>query len=113
MTDVYDCISADTAALGLQLLSKGGKLSGPAGTPKDGKEGVEISNTMLGDLFVNPEKMKWFEPFWAKEVEPLVAGGKVVPSPKKEVVGGGLEGVIPGLEKQRKGVSGVKLVVEL
>jgi hypothetical protein len=59
------------------------------------------------------QKLKWFEGSFASEIEPLVAKGIVVPSPPKDVVAGGVDGVIPALQKQMKGVSGVKVVVEM
>lgn len=43
LTDVFDCVGPETAEIGLKLLKSGGKLSGPAGTPKEGNEGVKIS----------------------------------------------------------------------
>ena len=39
--------------------------------------------------------------------------GAIVPSPKAQVIGKGLEALNPGLDELKKGVSGVKLVVEL
>jgi hypothetical protein len=55
LTDVYDCIGVEMATMGLELLPNCGKLSGPAGTPEIKKEGVQISNTLFGDVFGNPE----------------------------------------------------------
>ena len=39
--------------------------------------------------------------------------GEFVPSPKIQVVEGGLESVKKGLDELKKGVSGVKLVLEV
>ena len=44
---------------------------------------------------------------------PKLASGELVPSPQIQVVPGGLAGIQAGLDLWSKGVSGVKLVVEL
>ncbi|KAK9353251.1 chaperonin 10-like protein [Lipomyces doorenjongii] len=47
---------------------------------------------------------------WLKE---KLVNGEFVPSPKVQVLEGGLEGIQNGLDRWRKGVSGVKLVLEV
>ncbi len=47
---------------------------------------------------------------WLKE---KLEKGEFVPSPKMQIVEGGLEGIDKGLDELKKGVSGVKLVVEV
>jgi len=47
---------------------------------------------------------------WLKE---KLANGEFVPSPKVQVIQGGLEAVNKGLDELKKGVSGVKLVLEV
>ena len=47
---------------------------------------------------------------WLKE---KLATGEFVPSPKVRVIEGGLEAANEGLDELRKGVSGVKLVLEV
>lgn len=47
---------------------------------------------------------------WLKE---KLEKGEFVPSPRVQVVQGGLESAQKGLDELKKGVSGVKLVLEL
>ncbi|KAI9012318.1 zinc-binding oxidoreductase CipB [Hyaloraphidium curvatum] len=112
LTHVLDAVGEQTSAAALELLKPGGKLVSSAGLPKTGKEGVPMAFIMLGDVYHVPPKLAWLSEFLEKELAPLF-GSKVVPSPPKEVVPGGLAGVVPGLEKLKGGVSATKLVVEL
>lgn len=63
-------------------------------------------------MYHEPTKLAFFDFFLHDELEPLIQKGEIVPQ-KKEIVPGGLNGVIPGLQKLKKGVSGEKLVIEL
>ena len=64
--------------------------------PEDEKERTEYFHFVFG--------------VWLKE---KLARGEYVPSPKVQVVGRGLESIDKGLDELKKGVSGVKLVVEV
>lgn len=66
------------------------------GAPTDEKERMEFFHFVFG--------------VWLKE---KLEKGEFVPSPKIQVVEGGLESAQKGLEKLKKGVNGVKLVLEV
>ena len=78
-------------------------------TPK--VEGVEVKFVAApGDEKERTEHFRFVLGVWLKE---KLEKGEFVPSPKVQVVGGGLEGIDKGLDELKKGVSGVKLVLEV
>jgi NADPH:quinone reductase-like Zn-dependent oxidoreductase len=75
-------------------------------------EGIEVTMARASfAVHVHKEFGAWyFNQFLAEKLE----SGEFVPSPEIEIVEGGLEkGVLAGLERYRKGVSGTKIVVPL
>ncbi|CAF9941960.1 hypothetical protein IMSHALPRED_003118 [Imshaugia aleurites] len=78
-------------------------------TPK--VEGVEVKFVAApGDEEARTEHFHFVFGVWLKE---KLATGGFVPSPAMKVVEGGLESIDKGLDELKKGVSGVKLVIEV
>ena len=78
-------------------------------SPKE--EGVEV--TFVASPVEAKDRTEFFHfVFWVWLKEKLEKG-EFVPSPKIQVVEGGLEAANKGLDEWRKGVSGVKLVLEV
>lgn len=73
----------------------------------------EVENVFVASL-TDQAKLEEFAHFvfrlWLKE---KLAKGEFVPRPKIQVVGKGLESLQTGLDEWQKGVSGVKIVVEI
>ena len=81
----------------------------PEGTPK--VEGVTATFIQApSDEQKRTEHFAYIFNVWLKE---KLEKGAIVPSPKVQVVGQGLEALNLGLDELKKGVSGVKLVVEI
>lgn len=81
----------------------------PEDTPK--VDGVEVK-------FVYPpvdekERTEHFHFVFGVWLKEKLEKGEYVPSPKVQIVGRGLESIDKGLDELKKGVSGVKLVVEV
>ena len=74
-------------------------------------EGVDINFIMApqGDE-ARSEHFRFVFGVWLKE---KLKSGEFVPSPKLQVIEGGLKGANHGLDELKKGVSGIKLVVEV
>ena len=74
-------------------------------------EGVEVKFIMAPqDEKERTEHFHYCYGVWLKE---KLEKGEFVPSPKVKVVEGGLESIDKGLDELKKGVSGVKLVIEV
>ena len=74
-------------------------------------EGVEVKFVMAPtDKKEQTDFFHFVMKVWLKE---KLARGEFVPSSKIQVVEGGLEGANKGLDELKKGVSGVKLVLEV
>lgn len=74
-------------------------------------DGVEVKFVMApADAKERTEHFHFVFNVWLKE---KLANGEFVPSPKVQVVQGGLEAANKGLDELKKGVSGVKLVLEV
>ncbi|KAI9729890.1 MAG: hypothetical protein M1818_008330 [Claussenomyces sp. TS43310] len=74
-------------------------------------EGVEVKFIApLADETQRTEFSNFVFRVWLKEA---LENGKFVPSPKIKVIEGGLEAVNKGLDELKKGVSGLKLVLEV
>ncbi len=74
-------------------------------------EGVEVKFVAApGDEEKRMEFFRFVFGVWLKE---KLEKGEFVPSPKVKVVEGGLESASKGLDELKKGVSGVKLVLEV
>jgi hypothetical protein len=59
------------------------------------------------------ERMEFFHFVFGVWLKEKLETGEFVPSPKIQVIEGGLESVQKGLDEWRKGVSGVKVVLEI
>jgi len=105
----YDVISSETAERAASALTEGvpGKIIYCAGEPKNLPGHVKAESVFIGGNYELPE----YGPSVAKIAE-LVSGGKVQPN-VVELLPGGLAGVLDGLLRLQKGVSGVKLVAEI
>ena len=78
-------------------------------TPKE--EGVEVKFVSApADEKERTDHLHFVFGVWLKE---KLEKGEFVPSPKVQVVEGGLESINKGLDELKKGVSGVKLVLEI
>jgi len=75
------------------------------------EEGVEVK--FVAAPADEGERMEFFHFVFGVWLKERLEKGEFVPSPKVKMVEGGLEGVSKGLDELKKGVSGVKLVLEV
>lgn len=89
------------------------KLATAVSLPKDSPkvEGVEV--TFVATPEDEKEKTEHFRFVFGVWLKGKLEKGEFVPSSKVQLVGGGLESINKGLDELKKGVSGVKLVVEV
>jgi hypothetical protein len=80
-----------------------------AGSPK--MEGNDVKS--ISPPFDEEERTEVFHFVFNVCLKEKLENGEFVPSPKIQVVEGGLESVNEGLDELKKGVSGVKLVLEV
>ena len=74
-------------------------------------DGVEV--TFISPPEADKERTEHFHFVFGVWLKEKLEKGQYVPSPKVKVVEGGLESINKGLDELKKGVSGVKLVLEL
>lgn len=74
-------------------------------------EGVEVSFIVAPDD--EAERTDWFRFIWNIWLKKKLRTGEYVPSPKVELVDGGLGSLNKGLDQLRAGMSGAKIVLEV
>lgn len=112
----FDAVGQTKACLEILKELKGegtAKLASAVQLSKDSPkmEGVDV--TFVAASEVEEERLEFIHfvfGIWLKE---KLENGEFVPSPKIQVVDGGLESAQKGLDELKKGVSGVKLVLEI
>ncbi|KAG9296640.1 hypothetical protein G9A89_002911 [Geosiphon pyriformis] len=109
---VVDTVSSQTANIGLDLLSSGGKLAWIAAAPTSKKDHVEVLRVALGTVYNDPEKFKVITGL-KEELQGLIDTGKVKNNIIQIVDGGLEEGILEALKRSEAGVSGKKLVVTI
>ncbi|EPS95978.1 hypothetical protein FOMPIDRAFT_1032607 [Fomitopsis schrenkii] len=110
-TTIYDAAGTpETRGLGYDLLASGGVIASvqPQPIPPEKLVPDKKAFFMFGDLTL-PQNLKLGASLYSK-LTALLAEGALKPTPV-EVVPGGLEAIPAALERLRKGVSCVKLVV--
>ncbi|KAI0736269.1 chaperonin 10-like protein [Fomitopsis betulina] len=111
LTAIYDAVaSPETQNLAYSVLAPGGALAvvRPVAVSDEKKVPEKRVNFVYANAF-KPENQRLAKSLYSK-LHHLVEEGAIKPN-HVEVVPGGLEGIVDGLQKLKKGVSGVKLVV--
>ena len=108
---VYDAAGSLPQILDVLGQLKGGKVASAIPLKEDDpqKKGVEVKFVLAP---TGAERTKWSTWVFNEWLEEKI-GKEIVPSPKMEVVKGGLEALNSGLDRLKEGMSGTKLVVEL
>lgn len=91
---------------------KGSKIGLVLGWPVDlpKPDGVEVVQVGARNVLTKPELAKWL---FAEFITKSLIKGTFVPSPKLELLSGGLDGLQDGLDRLKKGASGQKFVAKL
>ena len=113
LAGAYDAIGTETTvrqcASVLHALG-GGTIASVVSSP-DTFKNVKISRISSEDIISEAPKVA--EKIWGDYIPAALKTGQFMPAPKPLLVGKGLESVQKGLDRQKKGVSARKVVVEL
>lgn len=105
LQQIIDVLSASS--------STGGKIASAIPLKEDGPAARGIDVKFVIAPTDTKERSDWASYVFNKWLETKLADGAFVPSPKIEMIAGGLESINDGLDKLKQGVSGTKLVLDI
>ncbi|CAG8536083.1 21184_t:CDS:2, partial [Racocetra persica] len=104
--------STTTVSLGIKALSSNGKMACVSEPSKETRDDIEVTKVTLGLAHREPKGYLKSTNRVLKEVETMLHDGRIRPVNVTSMPGG-LDGILPALEKLKGGVSATKLVIDI